>query len=166
MDRMIGGATGRQPNFARYLFLDPTAGELYADWDEAAAVNVAMLRTAAGRDPHDKALQDLVGELSTTSDTFRRLWGQHDVWQHETGTKRFRHHIVGDVVLHFDGLDLVGQPGVQLTVLTAEPGSRDAEPLRLLGSWASSPAADAPPTARDGAVGATGSSRGGDGRVG
>ncbi len=137
MDEMIANAGSRPPNFARYLFLDPGSQTFYPDWEKAAAVNVAMLRTEAGRDPHASALQDLVGELSTRSETFRRLWGQHDVWQHESGTKRYRHHAVGDMELHFDGLDLVGQPGAQMTVLTAAPGSRDADTLRLLGSWAS-----------------------------
>lgn len=37
--------------------------------------------------------------------------------------------------LHYDGLDIVGHPGVQLTVLTAEPGSLDYETLQLLGAW-------------------------------
>ena len=101
-------------------------------------MNVAMLRTEAGRDPHDKQLHDLVGELSTRSEHFRTLWGHHDVWQHDSGVKHYRHHAVGEMTLHYDGLDLVGHPSAQLTVLTAEPGTRDAETLRLLGSWASS----------------------------
>lgn len=143
MDEMIDQATSRPPNFARYLFLEPGAANFYTDWETAAAMNVAMLRTAAGRDPHDKLLHDLVGELSTRSERFRELWASHDVWLHESGTKRFRHHLAGEMTLHYTGLDLVGHDGVQLTVLTAEPGSRDAETLRLLGSWSwgeSSPA--------------------------
>jgi hypothetical protein len=56
---------------------------------------VAMLRTSAGRDPHDKQLHDLVGELSTRSDEFRRRWSAHDVRIHSVGTKHFHHHIVG-----------------------------------------------------------------------
>ena len=38
--------------------------------------------------PHDKALHDLVGELSTRSDDFRRRWSSHDVRLHGAGTKR------------------------------------------------------------------------------
>ncbi len=138
MTEMIQGTPSGAPNFARYIFLDSGARRFYPDWDTVARVNVAMLRTEAGRDPHDKQLQDLVGELSTRSDEFRTLWGRHDVWRHESGTKQYRHHVVGEMSLRFDGLDLVGHPGVQLTVLTAEPGSRDAEALDLLGSWAAS----------------------------
>ncbi|WP_281884094.1 helix-turn-helix transcriptional regulator [Agromyces rhizosphaerae] len=139
MHEMIASSTTPTPNFARFLFLEPVARRFYPDWDAMAAVNVAQLRTEAGRDPHSKPLHDLVGELSTRSDRFRELWGRHDVWHHESGTKRYHHHVVGDLTLHFNGLDVVGEPGVQLTVLTAQPGSADAEALRLLSSWAATP---------------------------
>ena len=56
------------PNFARFTFLDSAAHRFYPDWDLAADMTVANLRTAAGQDPHNKSLHDLVGELSTRSD--------------------------------------------------------------------------------------------------
>jgi transcriptional regulator with XRE-family HTH domain len=142
-EELIATATTAPPNFARFIFLEPVARRFYPDWDTTAAVNVAQLRTEAGRDPHNKDLHDLVGELSTRSNHFRQLWSRHDVWNHQSGVKRFHHSVVGDLTLHFNGLDLVGETGVQLTVLTAEPGSRDYENLRLLGAWASSRAAAA-----------------------
>ncbi|GLY15249.1 transcriptional regulator [Kineosporia sp. NBRC 101677] len=135
MDEMISTATTQPPNFARFLFLEPVARRFYPDWESAAGMNVAMLRTEAGRDPHSKELHDLVGELSTRSDHFRRLWSRHDVWHHESGVKKYHHHAVGDLALSFDGLDVVGHPAIQLTVLTAEPGSADHQALQLLGSW-------------------------------
>jgi transcriptional regulator with XRE-family HTH domain len=138
MDEMIATATTTPPNFARFIFLEPVARRFYPDWDAVAGINVAQLRTEAGRDPHSKPLHDLVGELSTRSDHFRALWGRHDVWEHQSGVKRFHHHAVGDLTLHFNGLDVVGHAAVQLTVLTAEPGSPDHQALQLLGNWASS----------------------------
>lgn len=135
MHEMIASATTSPPNFARFLFLEPVARRFYPDWDAMAAINVAQLRTEAGRDPHSKPLHDLVGELSTRSDHFRDLWARHDVWHHDAGTKRFHHHAVGDLTLAFNGLDLVGEPGIQMTVLTAQPGTADDETLRLLESW-------------------------------
>jgi transcriptional regulator with XRE-family HTH domain len=138
MDEMLAAATTSPPNFARFIFLEPVARRFYPDWEAIAGVNVAQLRTEAGRDPHSKPLHDLVGELSTRSDHFLTLWGRHDVWEHQSGVKRFHHHAVGDLSLHFNGLDLVGESGVQLTVLTAEPGSPDHDALQLLGGWVSS----------------------------
>jgi transcriptional regulator with XRE-family HTH domain len=137
MDEVIDTATTSPPNFARFIFLEPVARRFYPDWDAIARINVAQLRTEAGRDPHSKQLHDLVGELCTRSDHFRTLWGRHDVWEHQSGVKRFHHHAIGDLSLHFNGLDLVGQSAVQLTVLTAEPGSPDHQALQLLGNWAS-----------------------------
>jgi transcriptional regulator with XRE-family HTH domain len=140
MSDLIATATTQPPNFARFLFLEPASRLFYPDWDAAARMNVAQLRTEAGRDPHSKELHDLVGELSTRSDHFRHLWARHDVWQHDSGTKRYHHSTVGTMTLHFDGLDLVGHPAIQLTVLTAEPDTPDHDALQLLGSLFTTPA--------------------------
>ena len=85
----------------------------------------ASAQCRLGRDPHDRGLQNLVGELSTQSQTFRRLWGAHDVRTHGTGTKRFNHPDVGEITLAYEEL-----------AITAEPGSPSAEKLRLLASLA------------------------------
>ena len=127
---------GQPANTARYIFLDPHAHELYIDWNKAAHDTVAVLRASAGRDPYDRCLSDLVGELSTQSEEFRTLWAQHNVRQHITGIKQFHHPVVGDITLTYDRLDLVADPGLTIFTYTAEPGSRDEETLRLLGSWA------------------------------
>ena len=69
----------RPVNLARFTFLNPQARTFWGDWARVADDTVAMLRTEAGRDPFDKGLTDLVGELSTRSDGFRVRWGAHDV---------------------------------------------------------------------------------------
>ncbi len=124
------------PNFARFTFLDSAAHRFYPDWDLAADMCVANLRTAAGKDPHDKGLHDLVGELSTRSDDFRRRWGAHNVRTHGTGVKQFRHHIVGDLTLAYESLDLRAEPDLTITIYAAEPDSPTAHALTLLASWA------------------------------
>jgi transcriptional regulator with XRE-family HTH domain len=126
----------RPANLARYCFLDPSAEDFYPNWEEAADTTVAILRTEAGRDPHNRALTDLVGELATRSDAFRTRWAAHDVRHHHTGAKRFRHPVVGDLSVGFNAMELPADPGLTLTVYTAEPGSPSEEKLTLLASWA------------------------------
>ncbi|MEU2661398.1 helix-turn-helix transcriptional regulator [Micromonospora sp. DT46] len=132
----------RPANIARFTFLDDNAHDFYPDWDSAADVCVAILRTEAGRDPRDKDLHDLVGELSTRSAEFRTRWGTHDVRHHGTGAKRFHHHIVGDLTLAYEGLEMAAEPGLTLTIYAAEPGSPSEDALRLLASWAASQESD------------------------
>ena len=136
------GRGPQPPNLARYTFLDPAARSFYPEWELAADITVAILRTEAGRDPHDKDLQDLVGELSTCSQEFRTRWGAHDVRHHGTGTKHFHHSVVGDLTLAYEGFDMAAHPGLSLTIYAAEPGSPSEESLRLLASWAATAEAD------------------------
>ncbi|MET9274735.1 helix-turn-helix transcriptional regulator [Kribbella sp. NPDC003557] len=133
------GDGGRTPNLARFQFLDPASRDFYPHWDVFAQMCVAIMRAEAGRDPHDRGLQDLVGELSTQSETFRRLWGSHDVRTHGSGTKRFHHPEVGDLTLAYEELAITAEPGLILMVYTAEPGSPSAEKLHLLASLAADP---------------------------
>jgi MmyB-like transcription regulator ligand binding domain len=102
---------------------------------------VAILRAEAGRDPHDRRLSDLVGELATRSDEFRVRWAAHNVKFHRTGVKRFHHPIVGDLSLGYEALDLPADSGQRMLVYTAEPGSPSHDALQLLASWATIPAA-------------------------
>ena len=101
-----------------------------------ATPSIGIMRTEAGRDPHDRGLQDLVGELSTRSEEFRTRWAAHDVRLHRSGTKHFRHRAVGDLHLAFDALELPGDAALTLTAYSAEPGTLAADNLALLASWA------------------------------
>jgi transcriptional regulator with XRE-family HTH domain len=123
------------PNSARFVFLKPAASDFFLDFDKIQNDAVAFLRAEAGRDPFDKDLQDLIGELSTRSELFRQRWAAHDVRYHRTGTKRFHHPVVGDLALDFEGFDLPGDEGQRLNVYTAPPDSPSAEALALLASW-------------------------------
>jgi hypothetical protein len=123
------------PNHARFIFLDPAATEFFAEWDRAASDTVALLRAEAGRNPHDRALSGLIGELSTRSETFRKLWAAHNVRFHRAGLKRFHHPVVGDLDLAFEALDLTSD-GLRITAYTAEPGTPSHDALNLLASWA------------------------------
>jgi transcriptional regulator with XRE-family HTH domain len=123
-------------NLARYVFLDLGSRQFFVDWDAAAVVAAALLRAEAGREPHDRALRELIGELSTLSTEFRSQWAAHDVRIRHDGTKRLWHPQVGDLELTFQSLDLPmsNRTLYDLTVYTAEPGSTSEDRLKLLAS--------------------------------
>jgi transcriptional regulator with XRE-family HTH domain len=140
---MLASAT--QPaNTARFVFLDPLAQSFYRDWPKSASECVAALRSAAGHDPFDRGLTDLVGELSTRSEEFRTRWAAHNVRFHDAALKHLHHSVVGDLDLYFNRLVIPGDHGLSLTTYVAEPGTASAESLRLLGSWAATEGLPAP----------------------
>ena len=114
----------RGPNHARFAFLDPRSRLFWADWEQGASDCVALLHAEAGRNPYDKALTDLVGELSTRSPGILRVrWAAHNVKNHRSGTKRLHHPLVGDLTLTFEALDLPADGGLAVMTYAAEPGS-------------------------------------------
>lgn len=125
----------RPANFARFVFLDPRARTFYRDWEKAANDTVAVLRAEAGRNPYDRGLSDLVGQLSTRSDEFRVRWAAHDVGSHRTATKQMHHPLVGDLTLAFEMLALPSDPGLSLLTYSAEPGSPSEDAMRELARW-------------------------------
>jgi hypothetical protein len=70
---------------------------------------VVTLRIEAGRNPLDRELSDLVGELATRSDAFRTRWARHNVRHHRTTPKRIHNTVVGDLTLTGDALELPGE---------------------------------------------------------
>ena len=126
----------RPANNARFAYLDPAARDFFADWERTADDIAAMLRSEAGRNPHDKQLVELIGELSTRSEDFRTRWAAHNVRFHRTGHKRLRHPVVGPLDLNFEAMEFPAHPGLTLLVYTAPAGSPAADSLKLLASWA------------------------------
>ncbi|ADP82405.1 helix-turn-helix domain-containing protein [Pseudofrankia inefficax] len=139
----------RPVNHARFTFLNPRAHDFWIDWERAADDNVAMLRLEAGRDPYDKAISDLVGELSTRSEAFRTRWAAHDVRLHRVGLKHIRHPLVGDLHLSYDVMDLAADPGLALVAFSAETGTPTDDALKLLASWAATHDPAPTPTRRN-----------------
>src|SRR5438270_786680 len=110
----------RPANLARFVFLDRRARNFYVDWDGIADAGAGSLRVAAGRDPYDRDLTDLVGELSMRSDEFRERWAAHDVREYRFGTQTFRHPLVGELTLGYEALDLTAEIDQTLVAYTAE----------------------------------------------
>lgn len=123
-------------NLARFMFLDPRAQDFFVEWDTLADDLTAALRSEAGRRPHDRALNSLIGDLATGSAEFSLRWARHNVRFHRTARKTLRCPLVGEIELTGDALDL---PGEDLTLIayTAEPGSHAQEQLDFLTSWSS-----------------------------
>ncbi|MGW4502151.1 helix-turn-helix transcriptional regulator [Micromonospora sp. NPDC004336] len=126
-------------NLLRMTFLDPAARHFYRDWDRAAESTVATLRRAAGIDPEDPRLSQLVGELSMRSADFRVLWARHDVRGKTREAKLFHHAQVGDLELHYESFTVNSASTQQLVVYQAEPGTASADALALLGSLSAGP---------------------------
>ncbi|ATL28292.1 helix-turn-helix transcriptional regulator [Streptomyces formicae] len=123
-------------NIPRQVFLEGPARDCYPEWEAVASETVAHLRLDAARRPGDARLASLVGELSVKSETFRRLWADHQVKEKTHGTKHIHHPVVGELILPYETLTLPGDPDQILVVYTAEPGTDSADRLALLASWA------------------------------
>jgi transcriptional regulator with XRE-family HTH domain len=128
---IFDGRTG-PPNHVRYVFLDDRAHGFFDDWPVVAHDTARILRSEAGRDPHDRALAELIEELSQTSAEFRAIWSQHDVRLPAAGLHRFHHPLVGDLDLAFEAAALRADPGLTLLLATAEQGSPTDGALRRL----------------------------------
>jgi transcriptional regulator with XRE-family HTH domain len=139
-------------NLARFMFLDPRSRDFFLEWDTLADDLAAALRTEAGRNPHDRALNSLIGDLATGSTEFSTRWARHNVRFHRSARKTLHNPLVGDIELTGDSLELPGE-GLTLIAYTAEPGSHAQEQLDFLTSWTTArkhpiePAPANPPTA-------------------
>jgi len=131
-------AIGNQPNFARFHFLDPVSRDFFVDWEGGAAATVALLRGEAGRQPNDRALRELIGELSTHSREFTAMWAAHDVRSRHEGIKRLQHPVVGFIELTYQSTELADPSSAarNLNLYTAEPGTPHEDRLKILTSWA------------------------------
>jgi transcriptional regulator with XRE-family HTH domain len=127
-------------NRLRDVFLDPAEQALYPDWDRATGRLVAGFRDSVGTDTDDPRFVELVGELSLSSDRFRRLWARHDVQPREGMPTRIDHPQVGELTVSREKLAIGGAEGQMLVIYHAEPGTSSAEKMALLASLASPPA--------------------------
>jgi transcriptional regulator with XRE-family HTH domain len=131
---LYGLAPMRGSNIARQIFLDPAGRTLYAEWDRCTSDTVGQLRLAAGKYPDDPQLTALIGELAMHSDRFRKLWARADVRCRAHGRKSFAHPLVGELELHQENFVVPDDTGTELVILSAAPGSKAHDGLRLLAS--------------------------------
>ncbi|MEU9540025.1 MULTISPECIES: helix-turn-helix domain-containing protein [Streptomyces] len=129
----------KRRNYVRLLFTEPAFRDLYVDWSTVARSCVAQLRLLAARCPGEPGLTALVGELSVADADFRQWWAGRHLAGPRVGAKKLRHPVVGDLTLDWDSLTCLADPTQQLVILTAEPGTRSHDGLRLLASWTADP---------------------------
>lgn len=129
-DRALG-----RPNFARFIFFDSAAAQVFPEWERSADEAVGLLQAEAARDPHSAAITQIVGELATQSVEFRTRWAAHNVTAHRNGVKRFGHPEFGDLTLTYNVFEVSAAPGLSLVGYTAEPNSPSAQALSIMSSW-------------------------------
>lgn len=130
-----GAAEAGGFNLLRFQLLDDRAPYFYAHWEQTTGIGVALLRSAAGANPDDKRIAELVSELSVQSDRFRSLWSSsHDVQRYRHGTKHYRHPTVGALDFEFESFDVPGEPELTMLVYTVAPNSPTANALQVLAS--------------------------------
>lgn len=129
-DRALG-----RPNFARFIFFDSAAAQVFPEWERSADEAVGLLQAEAARDPHSAAITQIVGELATQSVEFRTRWAAHNVTTHRHGVKRFGHPEFGDLTLTYNVFEVAAAPGLSLVGYTAEPNSPSAQALSIMSSW-------------------------------
>jgi transcriptional regulator with XRE-family HTH domain len=138
----------QERNMAQYVFLDPSARDTFADWQNAARSTAAYLRVVGGQYPDDPNLATLVGELSLKSEDFRRKWAEHPVATRSFGDKTFVHPLVGEVALSYEALAPSIEFDEMVFIFYPRSGTDAESALQLLASWGR-PDAAAEATAED-----------------
>lgn len=120
-----------QRNILRSIFLDPEARAAQGNWDSVARFVVAAFRADAARAGADTAIQPLVEELCSASETFAAMWRDQEVQGHGDGIKRLEHPELGPLALEFSTFAVEGRP--DLSMIVYNPVSpTDAERIRAL----------------------------------
>ncbi|RLP74774.1 XRE family transcriptional regulator [Mycetocola tolaasinivorans] len=136
--------TGLARSLARWTFLAPEARTYFREWDVVAADMTAILRRDSSRHPNDRALNELIGELTVKSEAFQQWWPQHMVYECSFGTKKIAHPLVGSLDIEYETFPVPEDPDQQLFIYMAKKGSPTDDALRILGNWSSADAVVSP----------------------
>lgn len=110
-------------NLLHFMFLQPLAQRLVADWPLRAQRMVAEFRAEHSRLEEHAEASALVDSLRAASPEFAQLWQQQAVQAREGGSRRFMHDSAGE--LHFQQLTLrlAPNPELKLVMLLPEASS-------------------------------------------
>lgn len=106
----------RQPNLARWVFLDPAARDVLPDWSDVAKGLLARLRARAGQHTNEPAFHELVADLRQGSREADRWWPRYDVGTSRAGIKRVRREDGVEQQLTYTSFEVAERPMQTLTV--------------------------------------------------
>jgi len=106
-------------NLLRYVFLNPSARTLIADWEERARRLAAEFRADYSRDLADPAIHELVDALRRQSPFFDAAWRAYTVTDREGGLRTFHHPVAGFLRYTQTTFLLARHPEIKLVVLIA-----------------------------------------------
>jgi transcriptional regulator with XRE-family HTH domain len=98
------------------MFLDPAERALCPSYEQALTYMVASFRQSIGTDTDDPRFVQVVGELSSASDTFRQLWSRHDVHTREGALTVAQHPEAGELRLFKERLVVEGADDLVLVM--------------------------------------------------
>ncbi|MFL6122627.1 helix-turn-helix transcriptional regulator [Actinophytocola sp.] len=82
-------------NFLRWMLVSPAARQVLVDWENDAQDIVARWRGEVAKWPGDARIEALIAEFAEVSPQFRQWWDDHDVQEHRSRVRRFRHPRLG-----------------------------------------------------------------------
>lgn len=117
------------PNLLDLVFRDDELAHLMVDHDEECKRLVSQFRLHCSDWPDDPTIKAIIEWLEQSHVEFTRLWAARDVTPFVTTRRVFAHPLAGRLEFDHHRLAVLDQPGIQLVLYTAVPGSDSA--LRL-----------------------------------
>ncbi|MYS79102.1 helix-turn-helix domain-containing protein [Embleya scabrispora] len=108
-----------QRNSMWLCLVHPEIREFYVDRERVVREGIAHLRAAWAEHPEDRALTDLIAELTDLDEEFARLWAERDVSVNGRGHKVMRHPDVGAITVQFEVLMPLQDPDQRLVIYRA-----------------------------------------------
>ena len=127
-----GQSLTQDRNLALDHFLDPCTRTSVPEWSHGAQTVVAGLRVQAALHPHDQRIQDVVQDLLSASEDFRRLWSVPEISGSTHGRSRLMHPRAGQYTYDYETLQPPGDDGFIITLYSPVPGTGSQDVLDTL----------------------------------
>ncbi len=125
----IAAVPRQDRNLLWLVFTDRYVQSMHTHWEHDSRHFLAQFRAETGPRIQEPAIARLVERLQMMSEDFRLGWADHGVEQFTARERHFRHPVVGDLHLAHHRLSLSDDPGIDLVVYTAVPGTGTVERL-------------------------------------